>query len=214
MFANDDEVFGNIRALADSNVLIAQATNDGFTLKQFYKPEADSREIYYENYGSWTLQSGIIDERETKIISRRRQNLRGKTITSSFVELQKGSRKHVSDFVDKNVDSLMKLNYIIVHNVLDNLNATKKDIFQGAWGYYNERSKKWSGMIGDMVHKGAEIGGEIFGDNFSSAFIKFNNFSRNTTLHYRRSKTVYRLHAIQHTNSWIVHISFTSTFNR
>lgn len=159
MFVNDDKVFGNIRALADSDVLIAKATNGGFTLKQFYKPETDSREIYYENYGSWTLQSGITDERETKIISRRRQNLRGKTLTSSYVHLDKNSKNHLTDFVDKNVDSLMKLNYIMLNDVLDKMNATKKDIFQGSWGYYNERTKKWSGMVGDMVHKGADIGG-------------------------------------------------------
>jgi hypothetical protein len=161
MFADDDEVFTSIQALPDSDVLIAQATNDGFALKQFYKTETNSREIHYENYGSWSSESGIIDERESKIISRRRGNLRGKLITSSYVHLDKNSKNHLTDFVDKNVDSIMKLNYLAINDVLDKMNATKKEIFQMTWGYFNERTKKWSGMVGDIVHKGAEIGGDF-----------------------------------------------------
>jgi hypothetical protein len=161
MFVDDDEVSNGVQALPDSDVLIAQATNDGFALKQFYKTETNSREIHYENYGSWSIKSGIVDERESKIISRRRANLRGKLITSSYVLLDKNSKNHLTDYVDKNVDSIMKLNYMAVNDVLDKINATKKDLFQMTWGYYNERTKKWSGMVGDIIHRGAEIGGEI-----------------------------------------------------
>lgn len=160
MFAENDKVWNNIRALTDSDVLIAQATNDGFALKQFYKIDEHSNEIHYENYGSWSSQSGIVDERSTKIISRRRENLRGKVITSSYVALNKDSRNHLSDFVNKNTDTILKLNYIIVNTMLDKLNCTKKELFQSTWGYYNPKSKKWSGMVGDVVHKGADIGGE------------------------------------------------------
>ena len=161
MFADDNEVFSRVQALPDSDVLIAIATNDGFDLKQFYRTEISAREIHYENYGSWSLESGIIDERETKIISRRRENLRGKVITTSYVHLDRKSKNHLTDYVDKNVDPLLKLNYLAINDVLDKINATKKEIFQMNWGYFNERTKKWSGMIGDIVHKDADIGGDF-----------------------------------------------------
>lgn len=159
MFANDDEVLNDFRALTDSDVLIAIATNDGFDLKQFYKIDENSREIYFENYGLWRQQSGIVDERTTKIISRRRENLRGKLITSSYVALHKDSWNHLTDFRDKSVDAILKLNYIILNEILDKLNVTKKELYQGTWGYYDPNTKKWTGMVGDLVHNGADIGG-------------------------------------------------------
>lgn len=165
MFVEDDKVLNNVRALPDSDVLIAQATNDGFALKQLYRTDESSDETHYENYGLWSEQSGIVDERSSKIISRRRANLGGKLITSSYVALNKNSRNHLTDFVDKNVDSILKLNYIIVNTVLDKLNATKRDLFQGTWGYYNAKTRKWSGMVGDIIDKGADIGGVKSEDN-------------------------------------------------
>lgn len=163
MFAaanDDDKVLSTFRALVDSDVLIVQATNDGFALRQFYKIDSNSSEIHYENYGRWSEQTGVVDERSIKVISKRRENLRGKLITTSYVALNKDSLNHLTDFVDKNVDSILKLNYIIVNLVLDKLNATRKELFQATWGYYNAKSKKWSGMMGDIVQKGADIGGK------------------------------------------------------
>lgn len=161
IFADDDRIFRDIPALPDSDLVIARANNEsGFALKQFYKIEESSVEILHENYGFWSLQSGIVDERSTSIISRRRSNLRGKLITSSYVALNKNSKNHLTDYVDKNIDAILKLNYIILNSVLDKLNVTKKELWQGTWGYYNVKTKKWSGMVGDVVHKGADIGGK------------------------------------------------------
>ncbi|CRL01901.1 CLUMA_CG015435, isoform A, partial [Clunio marinus] len=159
MFVENNKILHHIKALVDSNVILAETTNDGFGLKQFYKIDEESNEIYFENYGSWDSKSGIVDERSTKIISRRRENLHGKLITSSYVALNKSSRNHLADFVDKSVDSILKYNYIMVNSVLDKLNVTKKELFQDTWGYYNVKTKNWSGMIGDIVYNGADIGG-------------------------------------------------------
>lgn len=159
MFVNDDEVSNRVQALPDSDVLIAQATNDGFALNQFYKTETNSREIHYENYGSWSIKSGIIDERESKIISRRRGNLRGKLITSSYVLLDRNSENHLTDFADKNVDSLTKASYAVINTVLDSLNVSKREFYRPTWGYFNEKTQKWSGMVGDIIDNDTDIGG-------------------------------------------------------
>lgn len=163
-----------ISALIDSDILIPQASNDGnvsgmdnknasgsYILKQFYKIEENSDEIYYEHYGMWSIQSGIVDERKSTVISRRRANLHGKLITTSYVHLNRSSRAHLMDFVDKHVDSILKVNYMMVNTILDVLNVTRKEFFQMTWGYYNARTKKWSGMVGDIVHNNADIGGEF-----------------------------------------------------
>lgn len=161
MFVEDDKVLYNIRALPDSDIVIARVTNvddEGFALKQFYKIDEDSSEIHYENYGSWSRQSGIIDERIMKIISRRRSDLKGKTLTSSYVVLNPDSMNHLTDFQNKEIDSILKMNYVIVNVVLDQLNVTKKEIFRNTWGYPDAKTGKWSGMVGDLI-AGADIGG-------------------------------------------------------
>lgn len=169
IFTENDTILRSIEALVDSDVLIPQASNGGghddvaaamYNLKQFYKIEENSHEIYYEHYGMWSSQSGIVDERKSTVISRRRANLHGKLITSSYVYLNASSRAHLMDFVDKHVDSILKLNYMMVNTILDTMNVTKKELFQMTWGYFNARSRKWSGMVGDLVHNGADIGGK------------------------------------------------------
>lgn len=161
IFVDGDNVLSGIRALADSDVVIAEATNDGFSLKQFYKIESTSAEIIHERYGKWKPESGIVDERSSSVVSRRRMDLRGRTITSSYVATNSNSRNHLTDFVDKHIDGVSKLNYIVVNTVLDRLNASKKEYFHGTWGYFNAKSKTWDGMVGDLMHHGADIGGEF-----------------------------------------------------
>ena len=161
IFADDNEVFSTVQAPPDSDVLIAIATNDGFALKQFYKIESSATEIHYENYGSWSLKSGLVDERDTKIISRRRGNLRGASITSSYVLLNENSRHHLTDYVDKNVDSIAKANYFLINAVLDSMNASKNENFRNTWGYFDEKTQKWSGMMSDIIN-GTDIAGSKF----------------------------------------------------
>lgn len=162
MFTNNDDSFHNkISSLPDSDILIAKATDDGgFVLEQFYKTELTSGELKYEKFGKWSPLLGIIDERKIKINSQRRKNLHRKLMTVSYVHLDKNSRNHLTDFVDTQTDGILKTNYIILNAILDNLNATKKELFQSTWGYFNPKTKKWSGMMGDIVHKGADIGGK------------------------------------------------------
>lgn len=160
IFQKNDEFHNKVSSFPDSDILIANSTDDGgFILRQFYRTEPKSGEIIYEHFGLWTPHSGLIDEREVKINSRRRKNLLGKLMTVSYVHLDKASRNHLSDFVDTQTDALLKTNYIILNAVLDNLNVTKKELFQSTWGYYNPKTKKWSGMMRDIVEKGADIGG-------------------------------------------------------
>lgn len=161
IFSEDTAIFNSIKAFVDSNVLIPQlvSNNGSYNLKQFYKIDD---KIHYEHYGTWSIKTGIVDERMIQVISRRRSNLYGKLITTSYVHLNKSSVNHLTDYVDKQVDSIMKANYLLINNILDTMNVTKKELFQMTWGYYNVRTKKWSGMVGDLVHNGVDIGGKEF----------------------------------------------------
>ena len=135
--------------------------NEGFNLKQFYKIDEKSNDIYLEVFGSWNNTSGIDDKRVTKIISRRRTNLHLKTITVSYVILNNDSRSHLIDFVDKNEDSISKVNYISVNAVLNVMNVTRKEIFTNSWGYQDPKTKMFGGMLGDIHSGKADIGGKM-----------------------------------------------------
>lgn len=50
--------------------------------------------LIYEDFGIWTNENGLVDSRQSRILSRRRQNLRGHRLIAPTVFLQKGSENH------------------------------------------------------------------------------------------------------------------------
>ncbi|CAH1989641.1 unnamed protein product, partial [Acanthoscelides obtectus] len=60
---------------------------------------------------------------------------------------------------DKHIDSIAKVNYVIVEHLKDIVNATLRYSVQPTWGYFNEVTFDWSGMIGELVRNEADIGG-------------------------------------------------------
>lgn len=164
IFLKDEKILSSINALTDSNIVLVSTTtmdDEEFNLKQFYKIDEKSNDLFFEEFGSWNKTSGIDDKRVTRIISRRRTNLHLKTITVSYVILNNDSRNHLVDFVDKNEDSISKVNYISVNAVLNLMNVTRKEIFSNSWGYQDPKTKIFSGMLGDIHSGKADFGGEI-----------------------------------------------------
>lgn len=151
--------FKSIPALIDSNIITAELSTN--TLSQFYKIEKDSKNIIKESFAELQANGELIDTRSVKSLSRRRQNLMGKTVTASHVLLNEDSKNHLTNFKQKNVDTITKMNYIIVKDLLDAINPTKKEVFRKTWGYENATTKIWNGIVGDLTQKRAEIGGKF-----------------------------------------------------
>lgn len=61
-----------------------------------YKVDEQSPFIH-EIYGYWSIEQGLTDLRETRILSRRRQNLRGKVLKSTLVLTRNDTHKHLGD---------------------------------------------------------------------------------------------------------------------
>lgn len=160
IFAPNQSDLNSIPAQVDSNIAIIQSISNTteFHLKQFYKI---SNESFFEDFDTWNIQSGTSTNRKFQSISSARMNLRGALITSSHVQLDKRSTAHLDDFTDKHIDSIMRVNYQLINTMLEPLNVSKKHVFQNTWGYFNKETKMWSGMVGDVIHNGADIGGEL-----------------------------------------------------
>lgn len=51
--------------------------------------------MIYENFGYWSLQTGLVDIRTTRILSRRRKNLKGHLLKAPMVFPHANSEKHL-----------------------------------------------------------------------------------------------------------------------
>ncbi|XP_045473926.1 uncharacterized protein LOC123680189 [Harmonia axyridis] len=89
---------------------------------------------------------------------RRRKNAQGNTLTSSIVITHNGSLNHLTDKREKHIDSIAKVNYVLVKHLYDFVNATMYYTVESTWGYKNNQSE-WSGMIGELTKNKADIGG-------------------------------------------------------
>ena len=62
-------------------------------------------------------------------------------------------------FRDKHIDTITKVNYFLT-NYLTNeyLNATVNYTLVPSWGYFNNETGLWDGMIGELVNNVADLG--------------------------------------------------------
>lgn len=112
-----------------------------------------------ELFGTWNSRNGLLDLRETSIISKRRRNLQHKQLKVSFVIQNKDSLKHLGTYHDKHIDPTTKLNWFFVHYLLEAINATIEYRYLSTWGYYNPTTRKWDGIIGDFLSNKSDLGG-------------------------------------------------------
>ncbi|CAH1364152.1 unnamed protein product [Tenebrio molitor] len=89
----------------------------------------------------------------------KRTNLMGATIKISIVITNPDSLNHLWDYRNKHMDAISKLNYILVHQLMSYLNASKEIIIQKTWGYKNQTTGLYSGMAGDLQTGVANLGG-------------------------------------------------------
>lgn len=62
-----------------------------------YKIDKNEKQLIYEDFGYWSQFNGFVDQRTTKILARRRRNLRGKVLTASIVLRNNDSMNRMDD---------------------------------------------------------------------------------------------------------------------
>lgn len=63
-----------------------------------YKTHANAATVNYEHFGVWSFEGGILDERTTRILSKRRQDLMGREVSVSMVLTDDDSLNHLTDY--------------------------------------------------------------------------------------------------------------------
>nr|ALR72541.1 ionotropic receptor IR2 [Colaphellus bowringi] len=153
-----EESFLSLDILVDSDVtLLEENKNKSVSATKIYKRHRN-HPLVIEKMGYWTKTAGLRDDREEKIMVRRRKNLQQIPLNTCIVITHNDSLKHLTDKRDKHIDSIAKVNYVLVEHLSDIVNVTLNYSIQNTWGYKNNKSE-WSGMIGELTKNEADIGG-------------------------------------------------------
>lgn len=54
--------------------------------------------VYEEHFGTWNNKSGLFDRRTTRILSKRRRDLRGRVVSVAMVLTNNDSINHLTDY--------------------------------------------------------------------------------------------------------------------
>lgn len=141
--------------------------------------------VTLEPFGEWSDEIGLLDQRSTRILSRRRRDLLGRTISVSMVISNNDSLNHLHDYRydfvlreydgqidfnfyfyeilyrDRTTDSPTKTTYPITNSLINSLNGTANFSVESTWGYLDPKTGIHNGMTGHLVRGEVDIGGEF-----------------------------------------------------
>lgn len=97
--ASNDSILSQMHIMMDSNIVwVAEDQASTSTIRQAFKREQTPNQLVWEPFGIWTLNDGLRDIRETRVLARRRRNLMGLELVASMVIVHNDSLDHLTDF--------------------------------------------------------------------------------------------------------------------
>ncbi|XP_026320832.1 glutamate receptor-like [Hyposmocoma kahamanoa] len=142
--------------LADSDFVLAQATETGFSLNELHKPSFTGPiQVTQRGYFNGTF----FDIRPHRSLFRRRKDVMGHTLTmSNVIQDNNRTQYHLpkENRLEPEHDSIAKISWSNVRLAFEVLNATPRYIFSHRWGY--KQNGVWSGMIDDLYSNRADVG--------------------------------------------------------
>ncbi|KAG5667152.1 hypothetical protein PVAND_015149 [Polypedilum vanderplanki] len=94
---------------------------------------------------------------KTSIISQRK-NFNGFKLKASMVITNNHSLTHFDDKSHKHIDTITKVNFHLTNRLIEWLNASINYSVVDSWGYFDNKTNKWNGMIGELIDNKADIG--------------------------------------------------------
>ncbi|XP_053663875.1 ionotropic receptor 75a-like [Anopheles marshallii] len=163
-------------------------------------------ELLTENYALWNRSATgadggqMIDLRTQKVTSVRRKHLDGHSLRASMVITNPDTMNHLTDYKDKHIDTITKVNYILTNYLASYLGAGVNYTRVATWGYYNTTTGMWDGMIGELVHDVADLGASpLFFTTDRIAVIEYLAMTSET-----RSKFIFRSPKLSYTENVFV----------
>jgi ionotropic glutamate receptor len=101
---------------------------------------------------------------------------------------------------DKHIDTITKVNYHLTNYLVEFLNASIEYSVVSTWGYQDNQTNEWSGMIGELVTKTADLGASpLFFTTDRIPIIQYLTMTSPT-----RSKFVFRSPKLSYTDNVFV----------
>ncbi|KAG7198810.1 hypothetical protein KM043_001784 [Ampulex compressa] len=150
-------IFESFAAYPDSDVLFLRGLDGAFfEITSIYRA-SPYRGVVYENRGNWSAAEGLRLSSHD-VASRRRRNLQLTPLKSCLVMTEPDTKNHLTDYRDKQIDSITKANYPWILHLVKRMNATVSFEVTNTWGYRGENGS-WSGMIGMLQRREIDLGG-------------------------------------------------------
>ncbi|XP_058066355.1 ionotropic receptor 75a-like [Anopheles bellator] len=142
--------------LSSEVFLMVTEPEQAILFTQVYRVSRDTA-LRVEDYARWSTTQ-MEDLRTEKVTSVRRKNLYGHQLRASMVITNPDTIHHLTDYKDKHIDTITKVNYLLTNCLASYLGASVSYSRVSTWGYYNATTRLWDGMIGELVHDTADLG--------------------------------------------------------
>ncbi|XP_045473000.1 ionotropic receptor 75a-like isoform X3 [Harmonia axyridis] len=156
---NSSEIISkNLNIGVDSQFFIIEEKDEMIQVIAPYKYSRETVAFNKNMIARWTNNEGY-QFFNNLVVGRNRTNLNGLTLKISYVLTNSKSINHLWDYRERHVDTISKLNYLLIHHLTDFTNATRQFIMQPSWGYKQKNSSFYDGMVGDLQKGIADLGG-------------------------------------------------------
>ncbi|KAK9879953.1 hypothetical protein WA026_008463 [Henosepilachna vigintioctopunctata] len=153
-----DIISRNLNIGVDSKFFVIEEFENNFHVYAIFKYSKDFVVFDSNKIATWSRKTGI-ESYNHLCIGRNRTDLKGLELKISYVITNLDSLNHLWDYRKKNIDTVSKLNYLLVHYLLDFINATQEFIHKPSWGYKQKNSTFYDGMLGDLQREIVDLGG-------------------------------------------------------
>ncbi|XP_039441637.1 ionotropic receptor 75a-like [Culex pipiens pallens] len=161
--SEEDQVKYFEQSLADLSLLVSseififiKQTANNFSVNQIFK-HFELAPFKVELFGSW-IDGSFKDERNERVTSVRRLDLQGHTLQASMVVTNQETLQHLTDYKEKHIDTITKVNYILTNCLAAYMGAHVNYSVVSTWGYLNTTTGRWDGMIGELSQLRADLG--------------------------------------------------------
>ncbi|KAF7272836.1 hypothetical protein GWI33_014400 [Rhynchophorus ferrugineus] len=149
----------NFSFLVDTDINIGEKVTEGHvTVKKLFKKHASDTELLEEPYGQWDERSKFRENIGFEVITWKRRRSLGVRLRACLVITNPQSLNHLTDTRDKHIDSLSKVCYPLLKNLISIYNISLSIQVQRTWGYKDNQSN-WSGMMGLLTRRETDISG-------------------------------------------------------
>ncbi|XP_033608435.1 uncharacterized protein LOC111867100 [Cryptotermes secundus] len=154
---SSEQALRSLNVLLDSDVIVGRRVSETrFSVMEVYKRgphEGLTRSVT----GVWQSEVQHFEPTSSPVVSVRRMNTRKSVLKAVMVVTNNDTMNHLTNTIDKHIDTITKVNHNLFLHVVDMLNASLDMKIVDTWGY-PDSAGHWSGLSGYLQRSEVDIG--------------------------------------------------------